>query len=706
MVYRLNSFEKRLVEAAEAGEICVFNDISDDVAILRGPVLRAILIGVTVDLGGEIRPVRLTGTGLRAVGGRIEGAFDLSNARSIEGGALAYIELRDCFFEVRFTVSQARLTGLCIASSNLSHLCGHEVVIEGGLDVSGLTTAETENFSGAQGKGLCWVDCHGAQIGAAVEAGSAQLVAPPARDNRSAGNVFARYALDLGHAKIDGSLRLMPDFTAIGGVSVYLSTIDGHIHAKGSHLIKEEGSAIYAGNAIIRGRVDFCSANKPDADTVLFLCDGDVNLNAAKIGSNLDMDGASINGGLTAINAQIGRTVYLRPLDGKKAGLDESLQFTILGEVIFYGAKIAANLDMRGADLARGLFAANAEIGGGVYLSTFDGKKAGLNESLRFTSVGEVTFYDSKIGSNLSMEGADLGSRLDCKNAEIGGNVFFITIDGKKAGLNESLPFTAMGNVRLYGAMIAGNLSIRGAILASELNAYGSKIGGSLFAHRRSGKKAGKPHVFVTTVGKRTNFINSRIGRDLWMGGARLKGGFSARGGEIGGKVHLPRFWMYGFIGQRFDYLKAASLLLLVYAGAWTIGGFGAGIATHGLVRQDLSLPFADKLLPDFKPITFSAAPVMVLDTGTVNIAERASPTQEQPCGTAIEPALYALDVFVPLLDLRQEARCAVSSKPEAAPWRWAMSIYAILGWILTSVLILTLSGIRYAKREGASGPD
>jgi hypothetical protein len=51
---------------------------------------------------------------------------------------------------------------------------------------------------------------------------------------------------------------------------------------------------------------------------------------------------------------------------------------------------------------------------------------------------------------------------------------------------------------------------------------------------------------------------------------------------------------------------------------------------------------------------------------------------------------------MVPVLDLRQEARCKISSadNPSAAFWRTMKGIYAVGGWIVVSGLILTVSGV------------
>ena len=70
---------------------------------------------------------------------------------------------------------------------------------------------------------------------------------------------------------------------------------------------------------------------------------------------------------------------------------------------------------------------------------------------------------------------------------------------------------------------------------------------------------------------------------------------------------------------------------------------------------------------------------------------------QGVPCGSQIDAPIYAFDVMVPLLDLRQESRCSVRPSggfSEAKLWSIGKAVYAALGWILTSVGILTLSGV------------
>ncbi|HRP12475.1 MAG TPA: hypothetical protein PLK37_15730, partial [Terricaulis sp.] len=87
-------------------------------------------------------------------------------------------------------------------------------------------------------------------------------------------------------------------------------------------------------------------------------------------------------------------------------------------------------------------------------------------------------------------------------------------------------------------------------------------------------------------------------------------------------------------------------------------------------------------------------------------------------CNGAIEPALYAIDVALPLIDLGQQSACAPGRTARAdlspgmevsaqsdwrlfeglALWRWAHALYAILGAILAALAVLTFSGVMKPK--------
>lgn len=72
---------------------------------------------------------------------------------------------------------------------------------------------------------------------------------------------------------------------------------------------------------------------------------------------------------------------------------------------------------------------------------------------------------------------------------------------------------------------------------------------------------------------------------------------------------------------------------------------------------------------------------------------------EEVPCGNLINVIVYPLDVMIPLLDLRQESRCHVSFRNRGL--EFLKAVYAILGWLVISGLIVTWSGIVRRQTEG-----
>lgn len=144
----------------------------------------------------------------------------------------------------------------------------------------------------------------------------------------------------------------------------------------------------------------------------------------------------------------------------------------------------------------------------------------------------------------------------------------------------------------------------------------------------------------------------------------------------------------------------------------WLIGWAGVELANQGHLNWP-PVGFHNKSAGAFLTIpqpvlVVDAVPVSTLaltddieeevNTSLARESVTSSPSgrfvKEIRCGDQIEPALYALDVFVPLLDLKQESKCTISAERGVWRWRVAKSAYALLGWIVTSALILTISGV------------
>ncbi len=115
----------------------------------------------------------------------------------------------------------------------------------------------------------------------------------------------------------------------------------------------------------------------------------------------------------------------------------------------------------------------------------------------------------------------------------------------------------------------------------------------------------------------------------------------------------------------------------------------------------------------------------MVIDQQPVAIAigrekpvtiELTNPTQllgaraasDVPCHNNMNPVLYALDVFIPLVDLREESKCDMGEATgarlyvgEEIIYKLMKTMYALLGWLVISLSILTYTGFIERRRVG-----
>lgn len=100
--------------------------------------------------------------------------------------------------------------------------------------------------------------------------------------------------------------------------------------------------------------------------------------------------------------------------------------------------------------------------------------------------------------------------------------------------------------------------------------------------------------------------------------------------------------------------------------------------------------------------------PVATLsDRSTIGAGLTNEVASNVPCGDMIDPRLFALDVFIPLVDLRQELKCEIgvasgssSTASRATILKVFKVSYAIVGWIVISLSILTFSGFLQRRNE------
>jgi hypothetical protein len=70
-------------------------------------------------------------------------------------------------------------------------------------------------------------------------------------------------------------------------------------------------------------------------------------------------------------------------------------------------------------------------------------------------------------------------------------------------------------------------------------------------------------------------------------------------------------------------------------------------------------------------------------------------------CGPSeIWHSFYALDMAIPLIPLHQEDRCEIEPKPGTWAWQLLWAAYSIIAKIITSLALITFSGVMKPKDE------
>jgi hypothetical protein len=153
-----------------------------------------------------------------------------------------------------------------------------------------------------------------------------------------------------------------------------------------------------------------------------------------------------------------------------------------------------------------------------------------------------------------------------------------------------------------------------------------------------------------------------------------------------------------------FGHLRRPIRAIATLVGAFLIGWAGVDAANdRGMLVVDLA-PVAPMVGPNNEPARI----------GSQRALKGTDLASDVHCGNKINEALYALDVLIPLIDLREESRCEVG-EAEAAPGRefrsggllglfeswprrrtdfWAVlkALYAVAGWFIVSLSILTFA--------------
>ena len=484
----LTASEQALIDHAAAGELLSLGKPETDRKkmeewspdrTIRAAVLLHLLVAPEWSVHAK---------GVRLTGARISGVFDL------ESTVLRCPLLLDaCLLEDPHSVvlDYATVPRLALSGCHLAGLSAEMLVVKQvlalddstlsgpvrlpGADIAGAFSCRGARLTGADGNGNALV-AETVKVGGHVlfdegftTDGALRLLGADisgqlsCRGARLTGADTDGDALIADGVKVGGDVFLDQGFTADGAVRLSGAHITGQLNCRGARLTgaDTDGNALIAEAVKVGGHVLLDQG---------FTTAGAVRLLGADITGQLSCRGARLTGADTDGNALVADQVKV----GGSVFLDEG--FTTDGAVRLHGADITGQLSCRGARLTgadtdgNALIADQVKVGGDVFLDQ------------GFTADGAVRLLGADITGQLNCAGARLtgantdGNALIADNVKVGGDVF----------LDER--FTAAGAVSLTAGRIDGAMSLAKAELTGPvaLRAAGVRVGHELRWEPRS----------------------------------------------------------------------------------------------------------------------------------------------------------------------------------------------------------------------------
>jgi hypothetical protein len=629
--------------------------------------------------------------------------------------------------------------------------------------------------------GVIWL--MGARIAGTLDMNAARLV------NRTEDGQGVVLAID--NAEVGGSVLLRNGFAAEGAISMRGTRIGSSLECDGASLTNATadgtGLALAADHAVIGGATLLRNG---------FAAQGAISLIGARIGGNLECDGASLTNAtadgtgvaLAAENAVIGGAVLLRH------------GFVAHGGVSLLGATIDSNVECCGASLQNW-----AETGSRETLRLTNVAVSGdvlLNQG--FTSLGYVSLWGTKIGRDLDcstarfigpsslaagrsaagalvatnlavagdvkLTGVTVVGRFDCENLQTGGSVIWdglrfpreVEIGEARYGYRtgvDALPRIQLAHARIGAALMARDLTAEVELVVDLGGARAATLDDTGFP---AGWGVGRERDGLFCSLNLDGFVYERFGHLPVDDASGIGVALSAighwamhpsRGHSASWAVRLTRRLLHAHrahVRQRLAWVQrqqtgdsefhpqpyrhlakvlraqghyqaardvaiveqwatpSANRLTRLLRSIWGICfGFGLSPArATATVAVLLAIGTAGVWWAwkqaDVLVINYSYAMTEVTDAPVFLHAEQSPATAGPPrCGRDdIQPLFYALDMMVPVMALHQLDKCWVDTGPGTIGWRVFWSLYSFLGKLVTSLALLTYSGVLKPKEE------
>lgn len=612
-------------EAYRGGEWC------DGVAEVRGSALRYLLIAAPPPHPGcqtrlHLRGARVTGE-LNLAEITVTGSIRLARCRFDDA-----IRLDNAHLGAAFELNACTMPGLILAGAHITLEC--EIVactVTGTVDLRSLAVGNRLSLNDTV--------IHPAPGEAALDAQSIEV-----------GEDFWASGLDCAGTVFLNSARIQ-DVLALRGARI------------------RGDSGLQAPELTVGGGLFLDSG---------FSGTGQVNLYGASIGGSVRMNDCRLEGpgagrGAYALNlscAEIGGDIWAGRglvVQGPAIVRDTSVR----GSVVLKGARFDISSSVPTADAA--LDASRLRVGGDI--DCRDG----------FVAHGMIDLRDCRIGGSIHFEGAEL-TALDDRHPALRGN-------GVETGgvFNLCDGFTAHGRISLFSVTVRSRLCFDGAALDTPADAWAvSFIGSSatILSLRLREAPAGVIALHHSKVGLLRDTPAS------WPTGLGLDGAvYDSLHPALPAPARLP--WLgrdpAGFVPQPYEQLAATYQRQGHDADARTVL-----VAKHRSMRRMLPPPARLwSLLQDatvgygYRPLRAVWLLLCLLSTGAALFTAWPPTAVGDGKAPPFQPAIYTLDLLLPLVDLGQERSYAPTGLAQ-----WAAVALIGTGWLLATTVAAGASRI------------
>jgi hypothetical protein len=659
--------EQELLANAKAGAPTQLAGLPESDRTITVEFLGALCLAVA----GDVRPHP---RGITIDGGLITGTLDLSSG-SVEV-PLAFI---NCELRGGVMFKDAHTRTIQLSGSSLPFVDGEAAMVAGDLRLDFLR------------------DCSQIKLDRARVSGS--LLCAGTALNNPAGQPLSADSIT-----IDGSAFLRPGFEAVGETNLLGAKMES-LDLSGASLSNTAGFALNAEALEVAASALFSDG---------FEALGWVDLSQARIGQTLDFGGATLknpqkNGyALNADGIKVGGPARFRDgtdRDGNKR------RFSTDGSLTLIGAEIGRELSFVGAKLSnpdgKALDADSIKVNGGAFFR--DG----------FEGNGEINLFGAAIGATLDFSGAALqapsarGYALNAEAIDVKGAAYFCQSD--------DWPFSTSGPITLFAAKVGtgvrfdqAKLSTGGDEVARNLPAIdlqGADIDGLLtlthFPEQPRGIDLGRAHAGALADDE-----------TAWPAAPHHLGldGFSYDGLATG----APRD-----ASERLTWLskqtEPARQPFEQLAGVYERGGDEDAarqirVGMHRALRKQRPLLSRERawswlldrtILYGYaarRSIIFAVAIILVgwwiFDSATASGAMRTAKPKEAP---PLQPLVYSLDTFIPVIDFGQQGQWNPDAKKNVTiagtkiDGSWIQRylwLHIALGWIATTLAVAAFTGL------------